>query len=137
MYRFRVAAAASALGLLTLASTTFAAGPYLKLRAEKAAADKPVKLTLTAVSGRTLTLPSPVVAVDLGRGFEPRTDLACGPAEGTKVTPDKVRPTVACELEIAGAAKMRVRLEYKLADGVARTNAVTVEDTAAQAVAAK
>lgn len=136
MYRFRVAAAASALGLLAVASTTFAAGPYLKLRAEKAAADRPVKLTLTAVSGRTLTLPPPVVAVDEGKGFEPRTDLACGPAEGTRVTPDKAA-TIACELEIAGAAKVRVRLEYRLADGVARTNAVRVEDTAAPAVAAK
>lgn len=133
--RFAFAAAAPALGILALASTTFAAGPYLKLRAEKTTGDKPVKLTLTVVSGRTLTLPAPVVAVDEGKGFEARTDLACGPAEGTTVTPDKAA-TTSCELKLAGSAKMRVRLEYKLADGMARTNAATVE-AAASAVAAK
>jgi hypothetical protein len=39
-------------------------------------------------------------------------------------------------LKLAGTAKARVRLEYKLADGVERTNAVTVE-APASAVAAK
>jgi hypothetical protein len=133
--RFRFLAAAPALGVLALGSTAFAAGPYLKLRAEKATGDKPLKLTLTAVSGRTLALPAPVVAVDEGKGFEARPDLACGPAEGTKVTPDKAA-TTSCELKLAGSAKMRVRLEYKLADGLVRTNAVTVEGATAS-VAAK
>jgi hypothetical protein len=133
--RFRFVAAAPALYVLALASTAWAAGPYLKLRAEKAAGDKPVKLTLTAVSGRTLTLPAPVVAVDEGKGFEARADLSCGPAEGTTVTPDKAA-TTSCELKLAGTAKARVRLEYRLADGVVRTNAVTVE-APASAVAAK
>ncbi len=135
MNRFRFMVTAPTLGVLAVASTALAAGPYLKLRAEKAAGDNNVKLTLTAVSGRTLTLPAPVVAVDEGKGFEARPDLACGPAEGTPVTPDKAATTT-CELKIAGPAKTRVRLEYKLADGVARTNAVTVEPAAA-AVAAK
>lgn len=134
MNRFRFIVAAPALGVLAVASTALAAGPYLKLRAEKAA-DTNVKLTLTAVSGRTLTLPAPVVAVDEGKGFEARPDLACGPAEGTPVTPDKAA-TTSCELKLAGSAKTRVRLEYKLPDGMARTNAVTVE-AAVAAVAAK
>ncbi len=136
MYRFRFTVAASALGVLALTSATFAAGPYLKLRAEKHAAGTPVKLTLTAVSGRTLILPAPVVAVDEGKGFEARTDLRCGPAEGTTVTPDKAA-TTSCEVKLEGTAKMRVRLEYKLADGVARTNAVTVEGAPGESVAAK
>jgi hypothetical protein len=135
LIRSRFVVSAPAFGVLALASTAFAAGPYLKLRAEKAAGDKPVKLTLTAVSGRTLTLPAPVVAVDEGKGFEARPDLACGPAEGTPVTPDKAA-TSSCELNLAASAKTRVRLEYKLADGIARTNAVTVEAKTA-AVAAK
>jgi len=65
--------------LVVLASPAQAAGPYLKLRAENAAAevDKPVKLTLTAVSGRTVTLPVPAVSVDEGQGFTLRTDLPC------------------------------------------------------------
>ena len=134
MNRFRFVAVAPALGVLALASTAFAAGPYLKLRAEKGAGDKPVKLTMTAVSGRTLTLPAPVVAVDEGKGFEARPDLTCGPAEGTPVTPDKAA-TTSCELKLTGSAKTRVRLEYKLTGGVARTNAVKLEPTVA-AVAA-
>jgi len=88
------------------------------------------------VSGRTLTLPAPVVAVDEGKGFAARTDLRCGPAEGTTVTPDKAA-TIACELKLEGTATMRIRLEYKLADGVARTNAVTVQGTAGEPLAAK
>jgi hypothetical protein len=51
------------------------------------------------------------------------------------VTPDKAA-TTSCELKLAGSAKMRVRLEYKLADGLVRTNAVTVEGATAS-VAAK
>lgn len=99
MNRFRFIVAAPALGVLALASTALAAGSCLKVRAEKAAGDTNVKLTLTAVSGRTLTLPAPVVAVDEGNGFEARPDLACGPAEGTPVTPDKAA-TTSCELKI-------------------------------------
>ncbi len=136
MNRFRFVAVAPALGVLALASTAFAAGPYLKLRAEKGTVEKPVKLTLTAVSSRTLTLPAPVVAVDEGQGFAARPELTCGPAEGTPVTPDKA-VTTSCELKLTGSAKTRVRLEYKLADGVARTNAVNVEAPAGEAVAAK
>jgi hypothetical protein len=134
--RFPFVAVVPALGVLALASTALAAGPYLKLRAENGTGDKPVKLTLTAVSSRTLTLPAPVVAVDEGNGFEARPDLACGPAEGTPVTPDKAA-TTSCELKLAGSAKTRVRLEYKLPDGVARTNAVRVEAASGEAVAAK
>ena len=115
-------------GFVLAASPVRAAGPYLKLRAESesAEASKPVKLTLTAVSARTVTLPAPQVSVDEGQGFATRPDLACAPVAETKVTPDKAA-TASCEITLSRPGKSRVRLEYRLPDGLARSNAVTIQ----------
>ena len=126
--RYLVLAPLVGASFVALTSPAQAAGPYLKLKAEAAAAeaDKPVKLTLTAVSGRTVTLPAPAVSIDEGQGFATRTDVECSPYAETTVTPDKAA-TATCEIRLSRAGKSRVRLEYRLPDGVARTNAVTIE----------
>jgi len=68
----------------------------------------------------------PAVSVDEGQGFAVRTDLTCTPAAETTVTPDKAA-TASCEIKLSRAGKSRVRFEYRLADGMARTNPVTIE----------
>jgi hypothetical protein len=106
-----------------------AAGPYLKLKADKetVAADQPVRLTLTAVSTRSLRLPAPVLAVDDGGGFRERPELACAgeAASPSDLTPDKAVVT-SCELKVERPGKTRLRLEYRLPDGVVRSNPVTI-----------
>jgi hypothetical protein len=123
-----VVLAALVLTAAALAAPAQAAGPYLKLKAnpESVAADQPVTLTLTAVSGRTVTLPAPVISVDEGQGFAARTDLQCTPAAETNVTPDKAA-TASCAIKLSRAGKSRVRFEYRLPGGMARTNAVSIE----------
>jgi hypothetical protein len=126
---------------LVLAVPAHAQGPYLKLRADQTPipAQQAAKLTLTAVSGRTLALPAPVVFVDEGDGFRARPDLSCALAEGGKsltVTPDKA-VVASCEIKLNRPGKSRVRLEYRLPSGLARTNTVTLDiqgPAAAQAV---
>ena len=116
---------------LVLAVPAHAQGPYLKLRADpaKVQAAEAVKLTLTAVSGRTLALPAPVVLVDEGDGFRARPDLACALGQGGKsltVTPDKA-VTGSCDIKLDRPGRSKVRLEYRLPSGLARTNTVTLD----------
>jgi len=116
---------------LVLAVPAHAQGPYLKLRADQAAIQAPqaAKLTLTAVSGRTVALPAPVVFVDEGDGFRARPDLSCALADRGKsltVTPDKA-VVASCEIKLDRPGKSRVRLEYRLSSGLMRTNAVTFD----------
>jgi hypothetical protein len=116
---------------LVLAMPAHAQGPYLKLRADQASVQTPqaAKLTLTAVSGYTLALPAPVVFVDEGEGFRARPDLSCALADQGKsltVTPDKA-VVASCEIKLERPGKSRVRLEYRLPKGIARTNAVTLD----------
>ncbi|MFI5007088.1 MAG: hypothetical protein ACHQKZ_06585 [Solirubrobacterales bacterium] len=126
---------------LVLAVPVYAQGPYLKLRADQAKVQPPeaVKLTLTAVSGRTLALPAPVVFVDEGDGFRARPDLTCTLAAGGRsltVTPEKA-VVASCDIKLDRPGKSKVRLEYRLPSGLARTNTVTLDvqgPAAAQAV---
>ena len=116
---------------LVLAIPAHADGPYLKLRADQAEvqAQQGAKLTLTAVSPRTIALPAPVVFVDEGDGFRARPDLSCAQAGGAKsltVTPDRAVVS-SCEIKLDRPGKNRVRLEYRLPSGLARTNAVTLD----------
>jgi hypothetical protein len=116
---------------LVLAIPAHADGPYLKLRADRAEvqAQQAAKLTLTAVSLRTLALPAPVVFVDEGDGFRARPELSCALAEGGQsltVTPDKA-VVASCEIKLQRPGKTRVRLDYRLPSGIARTNAVTFD----------
>lgn len=128
--RFRLFLILGFLGVVLGPASAHAQGPYLKLRADKAAQpDKPIKLTLTAVSGRTLVLPAASVWVDEGDGLKARPDLSCALGDGSQgltVTPDEAA-VASCEIRLAKSGKHRVRLEYKLPSGLVRTNTLTLE----------
>jgi hypothetical protein len=127
--RFATLVAVLALTSSLAARSAQAAGPYLKLKADKetVAAGEPVMVTLTAVSTRTLKLPAPTVSVDEGQGFRERTDLACAGEAGAakELTPDKASVS-SCEVKLSEPGKAKVRLEYRLATGVVRSNAVSI-----------
>jgi hypothetical protein len=127
--RFATIVAGLALTMTFAARQAHAAGPNLKLKADKetVAADEPVTVTLTAVSTRTLKLPAPIVSVDEGQGFRERTDLSCaGDAAAAKeLSPDKASVS-SCAIKLTQPGKAKVRLEYRLATGVVRSNAVSI-----------
>ena len=100
---------------------------FLKVKAE--AGGQPVKLTVKAMSRGPVTLPAePIVYVDEGQGFKARPDLRCRIANtdnGLRLEADH-EFTGSCELPLAPAPRLRVRLGYKHGGDLSTSNAITL-----------
>jgi hypothetical protein len=109
-----------------------AQGLHLKLSSDspRVAADEPVKVKLTAVSLRSLSLPAtPVFLVDDGQGPQPLEGAKALDDAGTiAVTPDKAH-SGGYELSLPKPGKYKIQVEYRVDGRPVRSNKLTMEVT--------
>ncbi len=123
---------------VTAASPAWAGGIYLKISADdaEAMAGQPIRLTLSAVVTRSVTLPAqPQLVVD---GKQSADGLQVKPVDGTadlKLSPDRGSKAT-YELAFAEPGTYKFKLRYRVGNDVVETNKFTVKVGGGAAAAA-